>query len=87
MNFTVVWRPSAEERLAEVWLDAADRQGIADAANTIDAILRKRPTEVGESRVTHNVRILTVSPLSIYYDVHEQDCLVAVSAGWRSRAE
>jgi plasmid stabilization system protein ParE len=84
MTFTVIWRPSAERKLAEIWTDADDRQAIAHAADAIDALLRTEPTEVGESRVT-NTRILTVSPLSVYYDVHEDDRLVAVWAVWRNR--
>ena len=72
MRFTVIWRPSAEQKLAEIWIDADDRQAITSAADAIDVLLRTRPTEVGESRVA-NIRILTVSPLSVYYDVREDD--------------
>jgi len=84
MRFTVIWRSSAEQKLATIWNDADDRQTITDAANAIDALLRTEPTEVGESRVA-NIRILTVAPLSVYYDVHDNDRLVAVWAVWRSR--
>lgn len=82
MTYTVVWRPSAEGTLAEIWTSATDRQAVTDAANAIDALLRVEPLEVGESRVA-NTRILTVLPLSVYYDVHEDDRLVAVWAVWR----
>jgi plasmid stabilization system protein ParE len=84
MTFTVVWRPEAEQALAAVWNSAADRQSVTDAADTIDLLLRTEPLEVGESRVV-NIRILTVSPLSVYYDVHEEDRLVAVWAVWHVR--
>ncbi len=77
MTYTVIWRPSAERCLAEIWTNAEDRQTITDAANSVDALLRTDPTGVGESRVV-NIRILTVSPLCVYYDVHEADRLVAV---------
>ncbi|OHB85401.1 MAG: hypothetical protein A2V98_12660 [Planctomycetes bacterium RBG_16_64_12] len=82
MTYTVVWRPSAERALAEIWTSADDRQTVSDAANAIDALLRTTPLDVGESRVA-NIRILTVLPLSLYYDVHEDDRLVAVWAVWR----
>lgn len=82
MTFTVVWRPEAESALARLWNEATDRQAVADAANAIDMMLRTAPRDVGESRVA-DVRILTVFPLSIYYDVHEDDLLVAVWAVWR----
>jgi plasmid stabilization system protein ParE len=84
MTFTVVWRPEAEQALAAAWNSAADRQAVTDAADTIDLLLRTEPLEVGESRVV-NIRILTVFPLSVYYDVHEQDRLVAVWAVWHVR--
>lgn len=83
MTHTVLWRPTAERKLAEIWTDAADRQAVTSAADEIDALLKSQPSEIGESRVA-NTRILTVAPLSVYYDVFEQDCLVAVWAVWRS---
>ena len=82
MTYTVVWRPSAEQTLAEIWTSAADRQMVTDAANAIDTLLRAEPLDVGESRAA-NTRILTVLPLSVYYDLHEDDRLVAVWAVWR----
>ena len=82
MTYTVVWRPSAERAFAEIWTKAQDRQAVADAANAVDALLRAAPLEVGESRGS-NVRILTALPISVYYDVHEDDRLVAVWAVWR----
>ena len=81
MKYTVVWRPAAERALAQIWTDAADRQSVTDAADLIDSMLGSSPREVGESR-SGNTRILTVMPLSIYYDVHEDDRLVAVWAAW-----
>jgi len=84
MTYTVVWRPSAERALTEIWTRADDRQTVTDAANAIDALLRATPLEVGESRVA-NIRILTVLPLSLYFDVHEEDLLMAVWAVWRVR--
>jgi plasmid stabilization system protein ParE len=84
MTFTVVWRPSAEEKLAAIWSSADDREAVASAADTIDAFLRTDPLAVGESRIGVT-RILTVSPLSVYYDVLERDRLVAVWAVWRIR--
>jgi len=83
MRFTVIWRPSAEQKHAGIWTAADDRQAITDAADAIDALLGTGPMEVGESRVA-NTRILTVSPLSVYYNVEMRDRLVAVWAVWRS---
>jgi plasmid stabilization system protein ParE len=82
MNYTVVWRPTAERTLAEIWTAAVDRQAIADAADLIDAMLGSSPQEVGETRAG-DTRILTVMPLSIYYDIHSDDRLVAIWAVWQ----
>ena len=84
MMYTVIWRPAAERQLASLWTNAEDRQSVTQAADDIDALLRTSPLEVGESRVS-NIRILTVSPLAVYYDVHEADRLVAVWAVWQIR--
>ncbi len=82
MTFTVIWSPSAENALARIWADADDRQVITDAADAIDELLRTDPLAAGESRVA-NIRILTALPLSVYYDVREDDRLVSVWAVWR----
>ena len=36
MIFTVVWVPSAERHLTNLWMDAPDRQTVADSADRID---------------------------------------------------
>ena len=84
MMYTVIWRPAAERQLASLWTNAEDRQSVTRAADDIDALLRASPLEVGESRVS-NIRILAVSPLCVYYDIHEADRLVAVWAVWQIR--
>jgi len=38
--------------------------------------------EVGESR-DGNIRILTIFPLSVYYDVRDEDRVVSVWAVWQ----
>ena len=82
MTYTVVRRPFAERNMAEIWTNAADRQPVTRAADSIDSLLRTATLDVGESR-GDNIRILTVSSLSVYYDVYEEDCLVAEWAVWR----
>jgi len=39
MTYAVIWRPSAEQKLTQLWIDATDRQGITDAANAINTLL------------------------------------------------
>lgn len=85
MSYTVTWKPSAISRLAELWEEASDRHAITEAADTIDALLHKSPTEVGESR-QENTRFLFVSPLAIYFDVFPADHKVSVWAVWKRKA-
>jgi cell division protein ZapA (FtsZ GTPase activity inhibitor) len=84
MKFTVTWKPSALNDLAEVWLHAQDQQEVADASDEIDRRLKRQPLQEGESR-TGTERILIIAPLVVTYDVSVDDCLVTVTAVWRHR--
>ena len=77
MKYTVIWKPSARQRLADVWIVADDRRAVASAADAIDRVLRDDPLEQGESR-GGSARILIVLPLAVVYDVREDDRLVEI---------
>ena len=77
MNYTVVWKPTAKTRLADVWMSAENRASVAVAANAIDRVLAASPNQVGESR-EGNTRILIEPPLAVVYDVSDDDRLVSV---------
>ena len=77
MRYTLIWKPSVEQRLAEIWLEAADRRAVTGAADRIDRQLRTRPLAVGESRDMQR-RILIDDPLVVVYKVLEADCMVHV---------
>lgn len=79
MSFTVVWNPSAERDLAELWMNSTDRESVAAAADEIDAGLRRDAPFQGESR-GGNSRILVVPPLAILFDVNHDDRMVSVWA-------
>jgi plasmid stabilization system protein ParE len=81
MTYTVVWTPTAERDLAEMWLNAVDRNAVASAANTIDVVLRDDPLSQGESRI-ESTRIMFVRPLGIDFDVVRDDRTVYVLAVW-----
>jgi hypothetical protein len=82
MKYTVVYRPSAENQLAELWTSGLDRQAIARAADEIDARLGTNPHLEGESR-SETTRILFVEPLAVLYEVSEADRMVYVLKAWR----
>jgi plasmid stabilization system protein ParE len=61
MRYTVVWLPSAEEELANIWNGAADRQAVSRAANEIEILLRTSSQARAEMAKEH-----THSPSSLW---------------------
>jgi plasmid stabilization system protein ParE len=82
MNWTVIWKPDAEDDLATLWLNADDKAAISAAANRIDAQLRKDPLTAGESR-EKNRRILFEVPLGVVYHTDKKGSAVQVLRVWR----
>jgi hypothetical protein len=82
VRYTVIWATEAEDEIARLWMEAAVRGVIADAADGIDEMLRRDPQSVGESREDER-RILFVWPLGAIYRVREADRIVNVSEVWR----
>ncbi len=83
MSYDVVWRPAAEDGLADVWAAAADRAAVSEAANEVDRALAQRPWTAGESRVG-TTRILIEEPLAVLYEVVEDDRRVFVLDVWQT---
>jgi hypothetical protein len=83
VKFTVLWTPRAEDDLASIWLDAAQRPAISAAANKIDTLLSRDPNEQGRPRFD-TVRELVVPPLGVDFDVPEDDRIVYVLGVWRA---
>jgi hypothetical protein len=79
MKWTVIYRPDTADDLAAIWLNATNRQDVADAANRIDRQLSTSPLTAGESREGQS-RILVDGSLTVFFDVVEQDRLVTVWA-------
>jgi hypothetical protein len=82
MSYTVVWVPAAEQELAQLWMDAAQRREVTQAAQEIDDRLRFAPADQGESR-PHGRRILLVPPLGATFEILSDDRLVRVLDVWR----
>ena len=81
MNYTVLWKPAAQQELAQLWINAADRNALAAAADLIDALLKTDPQSQGESR-HRDMRILICLPLVVNFKVSEPDRTVLVSDVW-----
>jgi hypothetical protein len=81
-RFSVVWWQFAKSRLAELWLDAADKAVVTRAADEIDRQLAADPMSCAENRHEELCR-LTVDPLTVQFTVEELDRRVTV---WSVRA-
>ena len=77
MKWTVIYRPSAKSELAELWLNAGDKQTVTNAADAIDQILARDPSTAGESR-EEGMRILIEAPLAVVFDVRQDDRIAEV---------
>ncbi len=82
MTYTVHWLPEAEEELAAIWAQAADRQVSTDAADAIDQQLQREPYGQSESRDLDR-RILLVSPLGVLFKVIPDGNIIYVLTVWR----
>ena len=83
MKFTVLWKPSAEQELAQIWETANDRRDITMASNAIDHQLAESAERAGESR-GDNDRIHFERPLGIRFRVSAADRMVLVLNVWRT---
>jgi len=79
MKYTVIWRPSAEEELAGIWLDASfiGRARIRTACHTIDSALALGPSHIGKTQ-SGEIRIVICRPLAVIIEVSEQDRMMIV---------
>jgi hypothetical protein len=77
MPFTVIWLPGPLAALAQIWVQASDRQAVADAADEIDRRLRRVSVPAGAA--SGAVYRLHVAPLEVVYSVSLADQRVEVS--------
>lgn len=77
MKYTVVYVPSAEDQLAEIWMAATDREAVTVASDRIDRTLADDPVDAGESR-PDGYRVLIELPLVVYFHILEADRMVRV---------
>ena len=82
MRYTVLWTPTAEHDLAELWLEASDREAVRSAADTLDVLLRDDAHLCGESRYD-SLRVVHAVPLGVDVDVDQDNRVVWVLRVWR----
>lgn len=84
MKSSVLWKKSAEDDLADLWLAATDREAIAHVSLEIDRCLEANPQSQGESRGGQR-RILFVLGFVVTFEVYDADRIVRVLNIWRTR--
>jgi hypothetical protein len=86
--FQVIWHPSALNELANLWLtaDSSLRKDIRESTNRIEAELRRRPTDIGESR-SDDDRVYFDSPLGIVYYASSLDRRVVILHVWDTHSK
>jgi hypothetical protein len=76
-RYTVIWKLGAQNHLAQLWIEAPDREVVTAAANQIDNELAEDPDLKG-SPLREGLRSFDISPLRVLYEVNEMDRIVDV---------
>jgi hypothetical protein len=82
MKYTVIWEPPAENDLAAVWLAAADRAAVTQAAHRLDQSLSLDPYARSFQRNSSVNRTAIELPLGIDYEIIEDDKKARVLRVW-----
>ncbi len=77
MKYTVVNTPIADQQLAELWIQAIDRQRVADAFDRIEAELKRDPHSLGRFH-PDGWRVVPLPPIVVAFVVNDDDRLVKV---------
>jgi mRNA-degrading endonuclease RelE of RelBE toxin-antitoxin system len=83
MRYSVLWSPDAEDRLAEIWLEAADRNDVTRAQAIVDEELATNPESKG-TEVSEGLRRFKSEPLVVLFEIQTGARLVKVTAVRRS---
>ncbi len=84
MRLTVIWERLALDALAEIWMDALDRDAVRMAAAKIDAELSDQTDPKGVE-LAEGLRTIVVPPLVCVFHLEVEDRIVLVDAIRRCR--
>jgi hypothetical protein len=77
MTYTVIWRLSAVQQLADAVANADDPASVREAAARLDYFLRRLAPDLGESRAP-GFRLWYTDHLGVFYRIDEDAMLVEV---------
>ena len=78
MRYVVVWPERVTDDLMSIWTLAPDPSAVAASADRIDYHLTFAPLSFGESRESSLRRVAHLAPLTVEYEVIEDDKRVVV---------
>ena len=78
-RFTVLWRQTAIDQLAEIWLAASDRDQVTRAVNAIDSLLSTDPSGDLTKELAEGLRTAIVLPSRVISSVQVDDRTVDVA--------
>jgi hypothetical protein len=76
MRYTVLWKPSALQRLTEIWLAASDRDEVNRAVSDIEHHLAHQASAGAPYLV--GTKIIVAPPLAVVYEVDHGDCKATI---------
>jgi hypothetical protein len=77
IRYTVLWHGSAQDELAELWINARDRNAITAAAHLVDVELSQDAAVKGVD-VAEGLRAFFSPPLRVLFAVDDGDRTVEV---------
>ena len=80
MRFTVIWSQFAQDQLADLWVNASDRNAITAAQHRIDQLLLIDADTQGIP--FFGGRLLLVAPLHVLFTINLMDMQVEIYDVW-----
>jgi hypothetical protein len=77
-RYTVVYLTEAEDNLIGIWADATDRDQVTESANIADRVFANSPLQ-HSIELPEQLRRRDIPPLRFYFEVREDDRVVAIS--------
>ena len=83
-RYKVVWRKRALNDLAEIWLEANDRQAVTDAVRIAENKLAERPSGWG-AEMSEGLFRIVAGPVRVLFTIEEKTRRVRIARVWRPR--
>jgi mRNA-degrading endonuclease RelE of RelBE toxin-antitoxin system len=87
VSYRIAYRRRAKEKLADVWMNAADPNAVTAAINEVEDKLHRDPLTTGVSR-PGGYRLVIEGPIGVLYRVDpQQKRVIIISVGPSGRSQ